>query len=204
MIVVGLTGSIGMGKSTIARMFEQEGLPCFDSDAAVHGLLSPGGKAYAAVAAAFPPRTYPQIYKGDPSIIERKALGAIVFHNAEERQKLEGILHPLVRKAQTEFLAAAQQKGLKAVVLDIPLLFETGGEAFVDVIVCAHAPPEIQRQRVLARPGMTPEKFEAILAMQMPSVEKCARSHYVVETGASHAATMAAVKNIVREVLSRA
>jgi dephospho-CoA kinase len=204
MIVIGLTGSIGMGKSTIAAMFEQEGVPCHDSDAAVHALITPEGGAYSSIAAAFPQARYPEIYKGEPKVIERKALGAVVFHNSEARKKLDGILQPMVREAQAEFVAACQAKGLKAVVLDIPLLFETGGNPLVDVTVCAHAPYEVQRARVLARPGMSLEKFEAILGAQMPSEEKCARSDYVIETGGSRDATLQAVKDIIRKVSGHA
>lgn len=206
MIVLGLTGSIGMGKSTICAMFEREGIPCHDSDAAVHELLSPEGAGYFAVTAAFPYYSYPQIYKrlvkGEPKIIERKALGAVVFHDVEARKKLEGILHPLVRASQKEFVRVAQRKGLRAVILDIPLLFETGAEDYLDHVICVHAPYHIQKQRVLARPGMTEERFAAIVAAQMPSEEKCARSDFVIETGLGRAVSMRQVKDIVREVVA--
>lgn len=193
-----------MGKSTIAAMFEQEGIPCHDSDATVHALLAPDGKAYCAVAAAFPDERYPRIYaqaeQPGPKAIDRKALGAVVFHDEAARKTLEGILHPLVQGSQKDFVQAAERKGLKAVVLDIPLLFETGAEEYMDFVVCVHAPHNIQRERVLARPGMTEEKFEAILAMQMPSEEKCARSDFVVETGLGKAVSMRQVKDIIREI----
>jgi dephospho-CoA kinase len=197
MIVLGLTGSIGMGKSTAAGMLESLGVPCHDSDVAVHRLMAVGGKAYEAVAKAFPG-------VAAQGGIDRKALGRIVFADAAARERLEGILHPLVRESQKEFVKKHEGLGAKAVVLDIPLLFETGAEANLDKVICVHAPYEVQRQRVLARPGMTDEKFEAILASQMPSSEKCARADYVVETGAGMADTMRQIKDIVSEVLGDA
>lgn len=194
MIVIGLTGSIGMGKSTALKMFQDLGVPCHDSDACVHALMQPGGKACALVGDAFP-----QVYK--EGVIDRQALGAIVFANPEERVRLENILHPLVRESQREFIAGSQSK---VVVLDIPLLFETGAEGNVDITICVDAPHEIQRQRVLARPGMTEEKFAAILANQMSSSEKVARADYVVQTGVGTADTMMQIENILKEVLKDA
>lgn len=204
MIVIGLTGSIGMGKSTAAAMLGRLGVPCHDSDASVHELMEPEGKAYFAITAAFPLYSYPQIYKGKPKTIQRKALGSVVFSNPQERKKLEDILHPLVRESQKEFIRASKRLGVKAVVLDIPLLFETEGEKNVDVTVCVDAPPEIQCQRVMARPGMTEEKFASILDSQMPSAEKCARADYVIQTGLGRAVTMGQIKNMLREVLQNA
>lgn len=198
MIVIGLTGSIGMGKSTAAAMFEELGIPAHNSDTAVHELLAPGGKAYEAVRAAFPGAA------AGSGEIDRKALGALVFSDADKRAALENILHPLVRESQQAFIQGAEAAGHKAVVLDIPLLFETGADKNVDVTVTVHAPEDVQRARVLARPGMTEERFQSILATQMPSAEKCARSDYVVETGAGLDATLARIKDIAKEILGDA
>lgn len=197
MIVLGLTGSIGMGKSAVAAMFNELGIPGHNSDVAVHAALAPGGAAASAVAAAFPEALL-------AGAIDRGALGRIVFADEAARRTLEGILHPLVREAEKNFIKEARDKGHKAVVLDIPLLYETGAEAYCDKVICVDAPYEIQRERVLARPGMTPEKFEAILASQMPSSEKCARADYVVQTGGDKAVTMAQVKQIANEILGYA
>lgn len=198
MIIIGLTGSIGMGKSTVAGMFEDLGVPAHNSDTEVHELLAPGGKAYAAVAEAFPGAV------AESGEIDRKALGALVFKAPGKRRTLEGILHPLVRQGQQDFLLKAQAEKKKAVVLDVPLLFETGADKNVDVTVTVQAPEEIQRARVLARPGMTEERLEAILESQMPSADKCARSDYVVETGGSLDDTFEQVKDVLGKILSNA
>ncbi len=195
MIIIGLTGSIGMGKSTVARMFTEEGAPAFDSDAAVHALYARGGAAVAPVAAAFPG------VERDGAI-DRAALSPLVVDNPEAMKRLEAIVHPLVRQAQADFLQRNRDAGAKAVVLDIPLLFETGVAGAFDKIVVVSAPPEVQRTRVLARPGMTPEKFESLLARQVPDAEKRARADFVIDTGGDFDATRAqvrAVLNALRE-----
>jgi dephospho-CoA kinase len=176
MLLIGLTGSIGMGKSETARMFAKLGLPVYDADAAVHKLYAAGGAAVAPIEAAFPGVS-------KDGAIDRAALSARVLNDRDAMKRLETIIHPLVGQAQMEFLLAAERDGAPMVVLDIPLLFETGGETRVDVTVVVSAPAETQRERVLARPGMTPEKFEAILAKQVPDAEKRAKAHFVVETG---------------------
>lgn len=190
MIVIGLTGSIGMGKSTVARMFAEEGAPAFDSDAAVHALYAQGGAAVAPVAAAFP-----GVERG--GAIDRAALSPLVVDNPEAMRRLEAIVHPLVREAQADFLRRNREAGVKAVVLDIPLLFETGAAGAFDKIVVVSAPAEIQRARVLARPGMTPEKFESLLARQVPDAEKRARADFVIDTGGSLEATRAQVRAVL-------
>lgn len=190
MIVIGLTGSIGMGKSTVAAMFAEEGAPCFDSDAAVHELYAAGGAAVPPVEAAFPGVT-------KDNAINRVALSARVVGNAEAIRRLEEIVHPLVRQAQMAFLQRERDAGTAIVVLDIPLLFEGGGAAFVDKTVVVSAPADIQRVRVLARPGMTEEKFEAILARQMPDAEKRARADFVIDTSGSFDDARAQVRAVL-------
>lgn len=185
-----------MGKSTAAGMFEELGIPCHNSDTAVHELLAPGGKGFDAVAAKFP-----EAVQGDA--IDRKVLGALVFNDPDKRRALEDILHPLVRESQQAFIKGEQAAGRTAVVLDIPLLFETGADKNVDVTVTVEAPPDVQRARVLARPGMTAERFKTILKTQMPSAEKTARSNYVVQTGVHLDDTFAQIKKIVTEILAK-
>ncbi len=174
MIVLGLTGSIGMGKSTTAALFRDAGVPVFDADAAVHELY--GGEAVAAVEAAFPGVTR-------NGRINRDALAARVLGQAEALRRLEGIVHPLVLARRQAFLATARASGTPVVVLDVPLLYETGGEAAVDRVVVASAPETVQKARVLARPGMTEARFSAILAKQMPDAEKRRRADHVIDTG---------------------
>ncbi len=176
MLVLGLTGSIGMGKSTTSTMFQAEGVPVYDSDAAVHALYATGGAAVAPVEAAFPG----VVVNG---AIDRAKLSAQVVGNSEALAKLEAIVHPLVGAHRIGFFETAQAEGHEIVVLDIPLLFETGGEKKVDKVVVVSAPADVQRARVLARPEMTPEKFEAILARQIPDSEKRARADFVIDTG---------------------
>ncbi len=173
MIVIGLTGSIGMGKTTTALLFEAEGVPVADSDAIVHALYA--GKAVPMIEAAFPGT----IVDGK---VDRTKLSTHVIGRPDTMKKLEAIIHPLVRQAQNEFLAKAKASGAKFAVIDIPLLFETHAESRVDRIVVVTAPENVQRTRVLARPGMTIEKFEAILARQMPDAEKRARADFVIDT----------------------
>lgn len=176
MLLVALTGSIGMGKSETARMFRGLGVPVYDADAAVHALYAQGGAAVAPIEAEFP-----GVQRN--GAIDRTELSKRVLNDPAAMKRLEAIIHPLVGQAQMEFLRAAEKKDAKLVVLDIPLLFETGGETRVDVVIVVSAPPDVQRARVLTRPGMTPEKFDAILAKQTPDAEKRAKADFVVETG---------------------
>ncbi|HET9231913.1 MAG TPA: dephospho-CoA kinase [Vitreimonas sp.] len=186
MIVVGLTGSIGMGKSTVAKMFAEGGAPAFNSDDAVHELYAPGGAAVALVEAAFPGVTR-------DGAIDRVALSARVVGNEEAIRRLEAIVHPLVRQAQANFLATQRAAGTGVVVLDIPLLFESTGAQAVDKIVVVSAPAEVQRARVLARPGMTAAKFEDLLARQTSDAEKRARADFVIDTSGPFEETRAQV-----------
>jgi dephospho-CoA kinase len=189
-IVLGLTGSIGMGKTTVARMFAEEGAPAFDSDAAVHALYAPGGAAVAAVEEEFPGVVC-------DGAVDRAALSARVVGNPEALRRLESIVHPLVRQAQAEFLREHRAAGARCVVLDIPLLFESGGAQGVDKVVVVSAAPEVQRARVLARPGMTEQKFEGILARQMPDEEKRRRADFVIDTGGTFESTRAQVRAVL-------
>ncbi|HLA21729.1 MAG TPA: dephospho-CoA kinase [Pseudolabrys sp.] len=173
MIVLGLTGSLGMGKSTTAKMFADEGVPVFDADAMVHRLYD--GEAAPLIEQAYPGTTV-------DGRVDRRRLAARVVGNIEALKKLEGIVHPLVRAAEQKFIADAERKGASVVLLDIPLLLETGGHLRVDKIVVVSAPAETQRARVLERPEMTDEKFEAMLARQMPDSEKLRRADFVVDT----------------------
>ncbi|MGQ9366295.1 dephospho-CoA kinase [Azospirillum sp. ST 5-10] len=196
MIVLGLTGSIGMGKSTAARMLEGMGVPVCDSDAVVHRLLGRGGAAVRAIAAAFPGAVR-------DGAVDRRALGAAVFGDPAALKRLERILHPRVRAAQERFLAAAARRGVAVAALDVPLLFETGGDRRVDRTVVVTAPAAVQRARVLARPGMTPETFAAILSRQTPDAEKRRRADYVVPTGAGKRRTRAALADMLADVKGR-
>jgi dephospho-CoA kinase len=195
-IVLGLTGSIGMGKSTAAAMLRRLRVPVHDSDAAVHRVLAPGGAAVAAVAAAFPR------VKTKAGGIDRAALGRRVFGDASALRRLERILFPLVRRSQERFLRLARARGDKLVVLDIPLLFETGGARRCDKVVVVSAPAAVQRARVLARPGMTAARFQAILAQQMPDAVKRRRADYVVPSGLGRGVTYRRLAGIVRELRS--
>jgi dephospho-CoA kinase len=175
-LLVGLTGSIGMGKSTAARMLNQMGVPVFDADAEVHRLQGPGGALIPAIEAAFPGTT-------GPDGVDRAALGAQVFGNDAALARLERLVHPAVAEAQAEFMADNRHAPL--VVLDIPLLFEKSGWSLVDRIIVVSAPPEEQRRRVLARTGMTAGRFEEIVARQTPDAEKRARADFIIDTGGS-------------------
>lgn len=195
MIVIGLTGSIGMGKSTAANMLRDMGVPVHDSDAAVHELLAPGGAGVEAVAAMFP-----DCRDKDAGGIDRRKLGAAVFGDAGALRALESILHPLVREQQQSFIRAQQRAGAAMVALDIPLLFETGAEARCDYTIVVSAPAAIQRQRVLARPGMTEEAFEKRLAQQMSDADKRARADFVVQTGIGMAHTRQELAQVLRTI----
>ena len=174
MIRIGLTGSIGMGKSTTAKMFAAEGVPVHDADATVHALYS--GRAAPLIEAAFPGTV-------SDGKVDRTLLSPHVLGKPEAMKKLEAIVHPLVREEEQLFLQRARADHRRIVMLDIPLLFETGGEARVDVVVVVTADADVQRDRVLARPGMSEDRFEAILAKQMPDAEKRRRAHFLVDTG---------------------
>ena len=202
MIVIGLTGSIGMGKSTIAAMLEQLKIPVHEADAEVHRLLASKGRGFRAVAAAFPYFKFPQIYgkRNKAYYLKRSEMGKIIFADDKARKKLEKILHPLVQDAQNQFIRKAKRAGHKIVALDIPLLFEIGGEKRVDVTLVASSPFAVQRARVLARPGMTEKKFRAILKRQMPDGEKRARADYVIPTGIGRAHTMKELKAVIRKI----
>ena len=175
MILIGLTGSIGMGKSTTAAMFRDAGVPVYDADAAVHDLYDTGGAADGPVGEAFPGAV-------KDGRVDREALRQAVLGDPEALKRLNAIVHPLVGRDRIGFFQQAEADGADMVVLDIPLLYETGGHANVDAVVVASAPAEMQRERVLARPGMTPERLDAILAQQMADAEKRARAHFVVDT----------------------
>lgn len=187
-LVLGLTGSIGMGKSTVAAMFVRAGVPVFDADDAVRVMQGPGGALLSAIEQEFPGSIGPQGVK-------REALGAQVFGDPAALARLEAIVHPAVAAKRGAFML--EHAGAPLVVFDIPLLFEKGGHAAVDRIVVVTAPPDVQRSRVLARPGMTPEKFAQILALQTPDAEKRARADYVIHTGTSLDATERAVLALV-------
>lgn len=190
MFVIGLTGSIAMGKTTTAKLFAEEGVPVHDADAAVHRLYE--GEAAAAIEAAFPGTT--KEGKVDRAALSRRVLGA-----PEALQRLEAIVHPLVRQSEERFIAAAEKSGAKIAVLDIPLLFETGAERRVDAVVVVTAPPEVQRSRALAR-GMSEAQFEALLARQMGDAEKRARADFVVDTAHGIEAARAQVRDILAAV----
>jgi dephospho-CoA kinase len=186
--VLGLTGSIGMGKSTVADMFEARGVPVFDADAEVRRMQEPGGSLVGAIEHAFPGTT-------GSAGVDRERLGAAVFGDPPALARLEAIVHPAVRAARDAFLREHARQPL--VVFDIPLLFEKGGVEDVDAVLVVSAPPEVQRARVLARPGMTAERFEQILALQLPDAEKRARADHVIDTGATLAETASAVARLV-------
>ena len=192
MIVLGLTGSVGMGKSATAKMFADEGVPVFDADAAVHTLYE--GEAAPLIEAAFPGTV-------SAGRVDRERLSRAVVGNEEAFARLEAIIHPLVRKAREQFLAAAKVDGAEVVVLDIPLLFETGGERKVDKIVVVSAPHPVQKERVLARPDMTEGKFSVIVAKQMPDSEKRKRADFVIDTSRGFEAAREDVRAILRTLL---
>lgn len=195
MIVLGLTGSIGMGKSTTAAMFADEGALVWNADEAVHRLYAPGGAAVGPVGEAFPGVVV-------DGAIDRGRLAAALGGDDTAFRRLEAIVHPLVVRARLEELAAAEANGVRLAVLDIPLLFETGGEAAVDAVVVVTAPAEVQAERVLARPGMTRERLDAILARQTPDVEKRRRADFLVDTGEGLEPARAQVREIVGTVLA--
>ncbi len=191
MFILGLTGSVGMGKSVTATFFAEEGVPVHDADAAVHRLYE--GEAVEPIEAAFPGTTA-------DGKVDRVKLANRVLGDPARLLKLEGIVHPLVRREAERFLAAAEKNGADIAVLDIPLLFETGGEKRCDAVVVVSAPPEVQRERVMARPGMTAENFAAILAKQMPDTEKRAKADFVVDSSRGFEAAQAQVRDILTAI----
>ena len=196
MMIVGLTGSIGMGKSTAAKMLRQMGVPVYDADANVHALQAKGGAALPAIEAAFP-----GVVKD--GVLDRQALGARVFGNKEALRKLESIVHPLVGQRQRAFLKRAARRGEKLVVLDIPLLFEGAGERRVDATLVVSAPAFLQRHRVMARPGMSAERFLGILRQQVPDAEKRRNATIVIPTGLGLAPTRLALAKAIARLKKR-
>lgn len=195
MIVLGLTGSIGMGKSTTAAMFADAGAVVWNADTAVHRLYARGGTAVGPVGEAFPGVV-------QDGAVDRTRLAEALGQDRDAFRRLEAIVHPLVLSGRQADLAAAQARGVKLAVLDIPLLFETGGDAAVDAVVVVTAPAAVQAERVLARPGMTRERFEAILARQLPDAEKRRRADFVIDTSLGLEAARARVEEIVGTVLA--
>ena len=189
--ILGLTGSIGMGKSAVALMLRELGVPVFDADATVHRLQGPAGALLPAIEAAFPGTT-------GPHGVDRPALGAQVFGNTDALARLEAIVHPAVADERATFLL--EHAGEPIVVFDIPLLFEKGHGAGLDAVAVVSAPAEMQRTRVLARPGMTPEKFAQILTLQVPDAEKRARADHVIDTGVTLAETRAQVATLIASI----
>jgi dephospho-CoA kinase len=194
MIVIGLTGSIGMGKSTATTTFRRIGIPVFDADAAVHRLQARGGRAVAPVGAAFPGSVR-------DGAVDREALRRAVLTDPTALKRLERIVHPLVRDAERRFLARARREGRRLVVLDVPLLLETGGEKRVDRVVVVSAPAAVQAVRVLRRPGMTAERLASIRARQMADAEKRRRADHVIRTGLSRRFAQAAIVRLVRRLV---
>lgn len=193
MIVLGLTGSIGMGKSTAASVLRQLGVPVHDADASVHRLMSHGGAAVGFIEAAFPGTAL-------DGAIDRKELGRRVYADPAELKRLESILHPMVRAQERTFLQAARMRRQPVVVLDIPLLYETGGEKRCDAVIVVTAPKFLQDQRVLKRPGMSRDRLKEILSKQMPDAEKRQRADFVVPTGLGKRASRAVLARILKQL----
>jgi len=196
MKIIGLTGGIGMGKSTATATFRRLRVPVFDADAAVHQLQGKGGRAVGPIARAFPGTV-------EDGRVNREALRRVVLADPAALTRLERIIHPLVRDAERRFLGAARRRGERLVVLDIPLLFETRGAGRCDIVLVVTAPAAVQRWRVLRRPGMTEARFNAILARQTPDAEKRRRADVVVQTGLSRHAAQRAIRQLVREETGR-
>jgi dephospho-CoA kinase len=193
MMILGLTGSVGMGKSTAAAMLKRMGIPVYDADAAVHRMMAKDGIAVAAVAAAFP-----GVEK--KSAIDRAALGKRVFGDDAAMKRLEAIIHPLVRDDEKHFLAAMHRRGVPLVVMDVPLLFESGRQKRYDATMVVTAPAFLQRARVMARPGMTAARFQAILQRQMPDEEKRRRADFIIPSGLGRAVTWRRLRAVLRAV----
>lgn len=204
MIVLGLTGSIAMGKTTIGTMMKTMNIPVHESDHVVHKLLQRNSIARPAIASAFPFFEHPEIYDRKTKDLKRKEFGDLIFNNDEHKATLESILHPLVQKSQNEFIRAETLKGRDIVCLDIPLLFETGSDSRVDYTMVVSAPYFIQRERALSRPKMSEEKFLAILEQQMPDAEKCTRADYIIKTGLGRAPSMKALKLALLDIRIKA
>lgn len=192
--ILGLTGSIGMGKSTTAALFQARGIPVHDADATVHALYR--GRAVPLIAAAFPDAVR-------DGAVDRVSLSAAVLGKPEAMARLEAIIHPLVREDEASFLHGCRQRGAGLAVLDVPLLLETGGESRCDAVLVVSAPEAVQRARVLARPGMTPERLDAILARQMPDAQKRARAHFIVDTSRGVVAAGRQVGSILAALAGR-
>jgi dephospho-CoA kinase len=192
MVILGLTGSIGMGKSTTAKLFAEAGVPVYDADAAVHVLYE--GEAAPAIEAAFPGTTV-------EGKVDRNRLSARVVHDPAAMRRLEEIVHPMLGASRQKFLADAERSGARVAVVDVPLLFETGGEKRVDAVVVVTTTAEIQRQRILSRPNMTNEKLDAILARQMPDAEKRRRANFVVDTSHGLDPVRARIRDILDEAV---
>ncbi len=188
--LIGLTGSIGMGKTTVGRMFEKEGIPIYNVDAEIHKLYDKGGIAVEPVREAFPEA----VIDGK---VDRPTLSKMVVGNEKAIKKLESIVHPLVHQDRQDFLENAEKDGHKMAILDVPLIFETGGEERLHKVLVVSAPYEVQKERVLARDDMTLEKFESILARQVPDAEKRDRAHHVIDTHCTEEETHAQVKNLI-------
>lgn len=197
MKIIGLTGSIGMGKSTTASMFAALGVPVFDADAAVHFLYAPGGRAVPLIRAVFPDAI------GDDGGVNRARLGECMRSDPLNLDVLTSFIHPWVGEMRAAFLSKAQEAGSAAVVFDVPLLFETGGDAKVDATVVVTAPADVQRARVMERPGMTADLFETLLGRQMPDADKCARADYVISTAEGLEVAEARVKSVLADILSK-
>lgn len=195
MIILGLTGGIGMGKSTAAAAFRRARIPVFDADAEVHRMQARGGRAIRAIGAVFPGT----VRDGE---VDRAALRQAVLGEPEALAQLEGILHPMVREQERAFVARARRRGARAVVLDIPLLLETGGERRVDRIVVVSAPRDVQMHRIRARRRMSNADIEAVIARQMPDAEKRRRADVVIPTGLSRHASLKALHRLIIEVLT--
>jgi len=195
MIILGLTGGIGMGKSTAAAAFRRAHIPVFDADAAVHRMQGRGGKAVRAIAEAFPGT----VRDGE---VDRMALRQAVLGKSDALSRLEGILHPMVRQEEQAFVARARRHGSRAVVLDIPLLLETGGDKRVDRIIVVSAPRAVQIQRIRARRRMSDADVKAVIARQMPDAAKRKRADVVIKTGLSRNASLKALSRLIREVLA--
>ena len=192
MVILGLTGSIGMGKSTTAKLFAEAGVPVYDADAAVHMLYE--GEAVPAIEAAFPGTTV-------DGKVDRNRLSARVVHDQAAMRRLEEIVHPMLGASRQKFLADAERSGARVAVVDVPLLFETGGEKRVDAVVVVTTTTEIQRRRILSRPNMTDEKLDAILARQMPDAEKRRRANFVVDTSHGLDPVRARIRDILDEAV---
>jgi dephospho-CoA kinase len=192
MLLLGLTGSIGMGKSTTAKLFEEAGVPVYDADATVHKVYE--GEAVPAVEAAFPGSTV-------NGKVDRQKLSAMVVNNPEAMKRLETVVHPMLRSYQLKFLSDAEKSGAPVAVLDVPLLYETGGENRVDAVVVVTTAPDVQRERILARDNMTADKLDAILARQLPDEEKRKRADFVVDTSHGLEPVRQRIREILREVV---